>query len=263
MGEHSLKEIVVACLQNDSKLRPELSKIKVELKQHTQRLLQRCDHSGSNKIPIERVERRSVHDYKFKLLFVGDMAVGKSCLFNRFQNPAYDISRSIPTISVESFQLSIKYGSKFLDLEVADTAGQERYFAIQAIYFRRVHGIFLVCDVTDRASFEHIPRWLEIAQKFCTEENPPIILIGNKIDQVAKRQVSSEEGHSIARWHGLTFVEASALKEESIEKMLMRMIQLLTNALEKGLITTERPKSTGEVKLEKPRKESNSYCSCG
>jgi len=261
MGEHSLKELVMACLQNDSKLRPEVSKIKDELKQHTQRLLQQCDHSGSNKIPIERVERRSVYDYKFRLLFVGDMAVGKSCLFNRFRNPGYDISRSIPTISEERFRLSIKYGSKFLDLEVIDTAGQERFFAIQAMYFRRVHGIFLVFDVTDRVSFEHIPRWLEIAQKFCTEENPPIILIGNKIDQVAKRQVSSEEGHSIASRHGLTFVEASALKEESIEKMLLRMIQLLTNAVEKGLITTERPKSTGEVKLQKPPKESNnSYC---
>ena len=261
MGEHSLKELVMACLQNDSKLRPEVSKIKDELKQHTQRLLQQCDHSGSNKIPIERVARCSVHDYKFKLLFVGDMAVGKSCLFNRFLNPEYKVAMSTSTVSIEMDRLSIKYGSKFLDLEVIDTAGQERFFAIQAMYFRRVHGIFLVFDVTDRVSFEHIPRWLEIAQKFCTEENPPIILIGNKIDQVAKRQVSSEEGHSIASRHGLTFVEASALKEESIEKMLLRMIQLLTNAVEKGLITTERPKSTGEVKLQKPPKESNnSYC---
>ena len=145
MGEHSLKELVVACLQNDSKLRPEVSKIKDGLKKHMLRLVQQCDHCGSNKIPIERVERRSFYDYKFKLLFIGDMAVGKSCLFNRFLNPAYDVSMSTSTISIEVNRLSIKYDSKFLDLEVIDTAGQEEYFAIQAMYFRGVHGIFLVC----------------------------------------------------------------------------------------------------------------------
>ncbi|XP_074632559.1 uncharacterized protein LOC141890922 [Acropora palmata] len=257
MGEHSLKELVVACLQNDSKLRPEVSKIKDGLKKHTWRLVQRCDHCGSNKIPIERVARCSVHDYKFKLLFIGDMAVGKSCLFNRFLNPEYKVAMSTTTLSIEMDRLSIKYGSKFLDLEVIDTAGQEQYFAIQAMYFRRVHGIFLVCDVTNHVSFEHIPRWLKMAQTYCTEENTFIILIGNKIDQVADRQVSSEEGHSIARSQGLTFVEASAFHEESIEEMLWRMIQLLTNAVDMGLIKSELPKLTDRVKLEKPPKKSN------
>ena len=257
MGEHSLKELVVACLQNDSKLRPEVSKIKDGLKKHMLRLVQQCDHCGSNKIPIERVERRSVYDYKFKLLFIGDMAVGKSCLFNRFLNPAYDVGMSTMTMSIEMDRLSIKYGSKFLDLEVIDTAGQEQYFAIQAMYFRRVHGIFLVCDVTNRVSFQHIPRWLNMAQNYCTEENIVIILIGNKIDQVADRQVSSNEGHSIARSHGLTFVEASALNEESIKEMLLKMIQQLTNAVDMGLIKTELPKLTDRVKLEKPPKKSN------
>ena len=257
MGEHSLKEIVVACLQNDSKLRPEVSKIKDGLKKHMWRLVQRCDHCGSNKISIERVARCSVHDYKFKLLFIGDMAVGKSCLFNRFLNPEYKVGMSTTTISIEVDRLSIKYGSKVLDLEVIDTAGQEQYFAIQAMYFRKVHGIFLVCDVTNPVSFQHIPKWLKMAQKYCTEENRVIILIGNKIDQVADRQVSSEEGHSIARSNGLTFVEASAFHEESIEEMLLRMIQLLTNAVDMGLIKSELPKLTDRVKLEKPPKKSN------
>ena len=253
MGEHFLKELVVGCLQNDSNLRPEVGRIKEMLEKHTWRLV----HSRSNEIQIERVDRQPVHDYKFKVLFIGDMGVGKSCLFNRFLNPAYNIGMSTMTLSVEIDRLSLKYGSKFVDLEVVDTAGQEQYFAIQAMYFRRVHGIFIVCDVTNRVSFQHVPRWLEMVQKYCTEDNVFIILIGNKIDQVADRRVSSEEGLSIAESHGLSFVEASALKEESIEEMLLRMIQLLTKAVDMGLIKIELPKLTVKVKLEKPPKKSN------
>ena len=253
MGEHFLKELVVGCLQNDSNLRPEVGRIKEMLEKHTWRLV----HSRSNEIQIERVDRQPVHDYKFKVLFIGDMGVGKSCLFNRFLNPAYNIGMSTMTLSVEIDRLSLKYGSKFVDLEVVDTAGQEQYFAIQAMYFRRVHGIFIVCDVTNRVSFQHVSRWLEMVQKYCTEDNVFIILIGNKIDQVADRRVSSEEGLSIAESHGLSFVEASALKEESIEEMLLRMIQLLTKAVDMGLIKIELPKLTVKVKLEKPPKKSN------
>lgn len=253
MGEHFLKELVVGCLQNDSNLRPEVSKIKEMLEKHTWRLV----HSRYNEIQIERVDRQPVHDYKFKVLFIGDMGVGKSCLFNRFLNPAYNIGMSTMTLSVEIDRLSLKYGSKFVDLEVVDTAGQEQYFAIQAMYFRRVHGIFIVCDVTNRVSFQHVPRWLEMVQKYCTEDNVFIILIGNKIDQVANRRVSSEEGLSFAKSHGLSFVEASALNEESIEEMLLRMIQPLTKAVDMGLIKIELPKLTDKVKLEKPPKKSN------
>ena len=57
--------------------------------------------------------------------------------------------------------------------------------------------------------------------------------------------------------HGLTFVETSVWNKESIEEMSLRMIQLLTNAMDMGLIKTELPKLTDRVKLEKPPKKSN------
>ena len=259
MGEHYLKKLVMACLQNDSESRPEVKEIKDVLGEHERRLVQQCNHCGSNGIQIERVEHLSSmrsYDYTFSLLFIGDTAVGKSCLFNRFVNPAYDVSMSIPTMSIDMRQLSFKYGSKYLHLEIFDTAGQEKYFSIPAIYFRRVNGIFLVYDVTDRESFEHVPKWLEIVQKYCTEENLVIILIGNKTDQGDNRQVSSDEGHSRARRHGLSFVEGSALNEESIEQMLLRMIQSLTYVKDRELIKIELPKLTDTVKLEKPPKRS-------
>ncbi|KAJ7384773.1 hypothetical protein OS493_020365 [Desmophyllum pertusum] len=188
---------------------------------------------------IEKVGRQLSYDYRFKVLFIGDIDVGKSCLFQRFQNPFYNIQMSETTIGCLGIDTeSFKYGSKFVRLEVIDTAGQERQFcAMQAMYFRGIHGIFLVCDVTNRETFHHIPRWLELARLYCTESNALIILIGNKIDQVEKRQVSYDEGQELAKCHGLSYMEASALDAERIEDMYRNMIQLLTRSVDLGSIT--------------------------
>ncbi|XP_068682525.1 uncharacterized protein [Montipora foliosa] len=261
MGEHSLKQLVFDCLQNDSQLRPDVKDIKDELKGYKWRVVRQHNDCEPDETVIELVNTRPVYDYKFKVLLIGDRGVGKSCLFNRFRNPAYNVYMSTTTVGVEIDRPSFRYGSKFVRLEVADTAGQEHLFAIQRMYFRGVHGIFLVFDVTNRESFHDILKWLEIAQQYCTENSVSIILIGNKIDQVHKRQVSVEEGHAIAGVHNLSFMEASALNVESIEKMFKTMIQLLVKAVDLSSIKIELKDRNDKVKLEElPKKSTCNKC---
>ena len=163
---------------------------------------------------------------------------------------------STMTIGLEIDTESFKCGSKFVHLEVIDTAGQEQFFAVQAMYFRGVHGIFLVCDVTNRETFHNVPRWLELARLYCTESNALIILIGNKIDQVGNRKVSYEEGQALAKCHGLSYMEASALDVGRIEEMYRTMIHLLTKSVDLGQIKIELHNTEEKVKLKKmPRKK--------
>ena len=261
MGEHYLKKLVLGCLENDSKLRPDVEKIKEELEKHKWRVVRRSDPcEADEEVEIEKVERQPLYDYKFKVLFIGDRGVGKSCLFNRFQNPAFNVLMSTTTRGIEIDWESFKFGSKFVRLEVIDTAGQEQFFAVQAMYFRGVHGIFLVYDVTNRETFHHVPRWLEIARQYCTESNALIILIGNKVDQGKKRVISSEEGQEIARCHDLSYMEASAFNVESIKEMFKSMIQLLTRSVDLGVINIELADTSGKVKLEKLPKKSKCKC---
>ena len=261
MGEHSLKQLVFDCLQNDSQLRPDVKDIKDELKGYKWRFVRQRNDCEPDETVIELVNTRPVYDYKFKVLLIGDRGVGKSCLFNRFRNPAYNVYMSTTTVGVEIDRPSFRYGSKFVRLEVADTAGQEHLFAIQRMYFRGVHGIFLVFDVTNRESFHDILKWLEIAQQYCTENSVSIILIGNKIDQVHERQVSVEEGRAIAGVHNLSFMEASALNVESIENMFKTMIQLLVKAVNLSSIKIELEDGNDKVKLEElPKKSTCNKC---
>ena len=263
MGDHFLKELVLSCLENDSNCRKPAKDIITELEKQKWNLVR---HSGScgveEELVIEKVGRQPSYDYKFKILFIGDRGVGKSCLFQRFQNPFFNILMSTMTIGLEIDTESFKCGSKFVHLEVIDTAGQEQFFAVQAMYFRGVHGIFLVCDVTNRETFHNVPRWLDLARLYCTESNALIILIGNKIDQVNKRQVSYEEGQALAKCHGLSYMEASALDVERIEEMYKTMIQLLMRSVDLGQIRIELRNTGEKVKLKKlPKKSKCNVCS--
>jgi len=262
MGDHFLKNLVLSCLENDSNCRKSAKDIITDLEKQKWNLVQHSEPCGvEEELVIEKVERQPSYDYKFKILFIGDRGVGKSCLFQRFQNPFYNILMSTMTIGLEIDTESFKCGTKYVHLEVIDTAGQEQFFAVQAMYFRGVHGIFLVCDVTSRETFHNVPRWLDLARLYCTESNALIILIGNKIDQVNKRQVSYEEGQALAKCHGLSYMEASALDVERIEEMYKTMIQFLMRSVDLGQIRIELRNTEEKVKLKKlPKKSKCNPC---
>ena len=254
MGDHFLKELVLGCLENDSKQRPDLKNIKVELEGRKWMVVQRSKSCGQDKeIKIEKVGLQPLYDYKLKVLFIGDNGVGKTCLFNRFNNPFCNALLSTSTLSPDLNTESFKYGSKFVRLVLIDTPSDKLLFSTSAPFYGYVHGIFLVCDVTRHKSFENISRWLDLFRKYCSESNAIVIIIGNKVDQAKKCEVSFEEGHALAKSHGLSYMEASALEVGSIEEMFKTMIQLLTRSVDQGLKKIELDDATGKVKLKKGR----------
>ena len=47
-----------------------------------------------------------------------------------------------------------------------DTAGQDRFRTITSTYYKGVHGVLLVYDVTDRDSFENMQYWMGEVEKY-------------------------------------------------------------------------------------------------
>jgi len=75
---------------------------------------------------------------------------------------------------------------------------QERFRTLTSSYYRGCHGIILVFDVTDRASFEHLRQWLDEFELYATSAHAAKLLVGNKIDLEA-REVTHQEAQSFAR----------------------------------------------------------------
>lgn len=55
-------------------------------------------------------------------------------------------------------------------------------------YYRNVHAVVYVYDVTNLSSFEHLPVWISECDKHVLDPDLPRVLVGNKCD-VANEQV--------------------------------------------------------------------------
>lgn len=130
-------------------------------------------------------------------------------------------------------------------LEVLDTAGQEEYTALRDQWIRDGEGFVLVYSISSRSSFTRIKRFhhqIQRVKESCASSpsypgsplsatNPqmpvPIMLVGNKSDRVTEREVSTQEGHALARELGCEFVEASAKNCINVEKAFYDVVRIL------------------------------------
>lgn len=156
------------------------------------------------------------HDFLFKLLLIGNSAVGKSSLLLRFSDNIFNES-FLPTIGVDFKIRTLDLSGKIAKLQIWDTAGQERFKNITSSYYKGAHGVILVYDITDRQSFKDVENWLSEVSKHASE-NIVKLLVGNKCDLEGQRQVSTDEGREFASSLGIKFVETSAKNSMNVEK---------------------------------------------
>ena len=73
-----------------------------------------------------------------------------------------------------------------------DTAGQEEYSAMREQYMRTGEGFLLVYSITSRQSFEEILTFQQQILRVKDKDYFPIIIVGNKCDLDAEREVSRQ-----------------------------------------------------------------------
>lgn len=111
-------------------------------------------------------EEAGGEEYLFKIVLIGDSAVGKSNLLSRFARNEFD-NNSKATIGVEFQTQCVEIDGKEVKAQIWDTAGQERFRAVTSAYYRGAVGALIVYDITRRTSFDSIKRWLdELTSKF-------------------------------------------------------------------------------------------------
>ncbi|KAH7566879.1 hypothetical protein ACOSP7_023574 [Xanthoceras sorbifolium] len=182
-------------------------------------------------------------DYVFKVVLIGDSAVGKSQILARFARNEFSLD-SKATIGVEFQTRTLVIQHKSVKAQIWDTAGQERYRAVTSAYYRGAVGAMLVYDITRRQSFDHIPRWLEELRSHA-DKNIVIILIGNKSDLEDQRAVPTEDAKEFAEKEGLFFLETSALEATNVESAFMTVLTEIFNILNKKNLTAGEGQGNG------------------
>lgn len=201
------------------------------------------------------------YDLLFKLLLVGDSGVGKTCLLLRFADDTY-MTQYISTIGVDFKIRTIDLDGKIVKLQIWDTAGQERFRTITSSYYRGAHGIVVVYDVTDRESFLNVKTWMEEVKRYATD-NVRCLLVGNKIDEPAKRVVGTDEGKEFAdSLHPpMTFIETSSKESTNVETIFITLAREIQMGIAQHQVSTAS-KNGFRVGAGSRVRESASECMC-
>jgi Ras-related protein Rab-18 len=124
-----------------------------------------------------------------KGVLLGDFAVGKSSLFQRY---LFNNSEYTPTIGVDFYSCRhvTKQGHR-VRLQLWDTAGQERFRSIITAYVRSVYLVYLVFDITRRATFTHLNNWIQFVHTN-NGQACQFVLVANKVDRPREEWCVSE-----------------------------------------------------------------------
>merc|ERR1719335_135532 len=125
---------------------------------------------------------------KYKLVFLGEQAVGKTSIITRFMYDTFDNTYQA-TIGIDFLSKTMYLEDRTVRLQLWDTAGQERFRSLIPSYIRDSSVAVVVYDVTNRASFANTVRWVKDVRSERAND-VVIVLVGNKTDLTDRRQVS-------------------------------------------------------------------------
>ena len=159
---------------------------------------------------------------QYKLIFLGDQSVGKTCILNRYVNNEFTENYQA-TIGLDFQSKNVNIGNQDINILFYDTAGQEKFRSLIPLYTRDAKIILLVYDISCKESFIHLSDWL---QQLTNVNKDEVIfaLIGNKNDLKDSRQVTFEEGQKFAEENNFIFQEISAKENDGFSDLFNNKI---------------------------------------
>ena len=206
------------------------------------------------------------YDYLFKLILVGDNAVGKTSLVDMLIQKNFHCHYN-PTIGVEfASRTVVMPDGKMVKTHLWDTAGQECFAPIIKSYYRGTAGIIIVFDLSSPRSFKRVNYWLKEIRDNRDDEPAAMILVGNKSDR-HDRRITREEAEKLAEQEGLLYGETSARRGDNIDAVFHRLVKNIYENMSPGDepgpgIRLHFAKGKGEKKKERDCRTGKYDCCC-
>ena len=174
------------------------------------------------------------HVVKVKLLLCGNPAVGKSCLSTRFVDNVFDEASTV-TVAAETFRFVYAptdlpmnavdpdtnrvFERTSVQLNIWDCPGQVNLLTATPSALRNADAAFLCFDVTSRTSFDAVPQWAQLVQRYSPD--CICIIIGTKADLNRERTVLPADADEAARRLRMPFFETSAKDASNVTQTFL------------------------------------------
>ena len=155
-----------------------------------------------------------------KIVLLGDIGVGKTCLMSRFIFGTFDANEnSTKGACYSNKEKGYPNFGKILTLDIWDTAGQEKYKSLTKFFYKDAAMVILVYDITRKESFDNLKNfWYSEIQQYGDKD---IILgiAGNKSDLYDNEAVPEKEAREFAKSIGAIFALTSAQNNSGVNKL--------------------------------------------
>ena len=191
----------------------------------------------------EKKEKANMESVKVALL--GSSGVGKTCIIKRYTEGNFD-ENSQSTSGASYSQKILKIETKSIQVDIWDTAGQEKYRSLGKRFYKDAYIVCLVYDITNKESFNDLKeKWYSDLKSFGEKYNI-LAVVGAKSDCYEKEEVAENEAREYAKSIGATFMLTSAKNGSNIELLFDTLVrQYLGPEFTKKVI--EMKKDKGEV----------------
>jgi small GTP-binding protein len=169
------------------------------------------------------VETGAPRRFTFKVVFLGDAAVGKTSIVARHVTSCFNQDIA-PSLGANLTSRDYNVAGQPVTLLIWDIAAQEAFSRVRQQYYNGAKALFLVYDVTRPGTFEDVMVWLDDFNK-TVKRRVPTVLVGNKVDLPAA--VPSASGEKLAHDIGASFVETSAKTGQNVEDLFEKIVSLL------------------------------------
>ncbi|CAK1542495.1 unnamed protein product [Leptosia nina] len=218
-------------------------------------------HSTSESVP--GLKQKKV----FKIIVLGDSGVGKTCLTFRFCEGQF-LDKSEATIGVDFRERTVKIRNEDIKLQLWDTAGQERFRkSMVQHYYRNVHAVMIVYDVTKPETFHSIASWMQEIESHGLM-SAPRVLVGNKCDcGTPESRLATTYAQRLADKYGMPLFETSALLDsecDNVESIFMTLAHKLYSKQPLRVISIEGelgPRCVTLTRQKRPARNDTCLCS--
>jgi small GTP-binding protein len=156
-----------------------------------------------------------------RVVLVGEPSVGKTSILSRLVQHQFHPNQT-PTIGASYQIYVVDMNSIKIELQIWDTAGQEKFRALGPIYYRNATGAIAVFDITNRTSFENLGLWIASFTE-AAGDGATLAIAGNKADLESAREVTDAKAREFAIGQKAEYYETSASTGQSIEQMFTEL----------------------------------------
>jgi len=172
----------------------------------------------------EEIKKKNRFDFIYKLVIIGDLGCGKTCLFDRFCGENFE-DKSESTFIANFHIKTIEMDGNRIKVEMWDISDQDKFSHLVSMFYPGTSGVILAYDVTRRHTLHTCVGREEMFQDMVKGNDLVKFLVGCKADLEDEREVDEEEAQAVAAEIGARWYETSSAVKGEVEILIQRILR--------------------------------------